>query len=72
MRNGPVPVSGENRRLRVGRHPGHSDLRQDAEAAERRERQLSDKVSSTIISIVTLLSRVFITLTSRSRGNERF
>lgn len=46
MRDDTIQILGEDWRLRLGSHAGNVDLRQDAETAEHRIRQLSDKVSA--------------------------
>lgn len=44
MRNEPLPIPGEKRRIRVGGDAGHFDPRQDAKTPKRRMRQLRTKV----------------------------
>ena len=45
VRDKQVSISGEDRWLCVGPHAGNPDLRQNAEASERRVRELRHKVS---------------------------
>lgn len=53
MRNEPLPLPGENRWLRLGGYTGNTDIRQDAEAPERRLRQLRHQVRMLSILCMT-------------------